>query len=72
MFDATSHPFAPWFLLHSNDKKRARLNGIKHILSQIPYKKIKRDKVKLPKRSEKQRYKEKLNLHKVKLVRDAF
>ena len=72
MFDATSHPFAPWFLLHSNDKKKARLNGIKHILSQIPYKKIKRDKVKLPKRSEKQRYKEKLNLHKVKLVRDAF
>jgi hypothetical protein len=33
---------------------------------------VKRDKVKLPKRSEKQRYKEKLNLHKVKLVRDAF
>jgi polyphosphate kinase 2 len=72
MFDATSHPFAPWFLLHSDDKKKARLNGIKHILSQIPYEKVKRDKVKLPKRSEKQRYKEKLNLHKVKLVRDAF
>ena len=72
MFDATSHPFAPWFVLHSDDKKRARLNGIKHILSQIPYEKIKRDKVKLPKRSDKNSYKEKLNLHKVKLVRDAF
>ena len=72
MFDATSHPVAPWFVLHSDDKKRARLNGIKHILSQIPYEKIKRDKVKLPKRSDKKSYKEKLNLHKVKLVRDAF
>ena len=72
MFDATSHPFAPWFLLHSDDKKRARLNGLKHILSQIPYEKVKRDKVKLPKRSDKKSYKEKLNLHKVKLVRDAF
>ena len=72
MFDATSHSFAPWFVLHSDDKKRARLNGLKHILSQIPYEKIKRDKVKLPKRSDKKSYKEKLNLHKVKLVRDAF
>jgi polyphosphate kinase len=72
MFDATSHPFAPWFVLHSDDKKRARLNGIKHILSQIPYEKIKQGKVKLPKRSDKNSYKEKLNLQKVKLVRDAF
>jgi len=72
MFEATSHKSAPWFLLHSDDKKRARLNGIKHILSQIPYEKVKRDKVKLPERSDKQRYKEKLNLQKVKLVRDAF
>jgi polyphosphate kinase 2 len=72
MFEATSHPLAPWFLLHSDDKKRARLNGLKHILSQIPYERIKRDKVKLPKRSDKKSYKEKLNLHKVKLVRDAF
>lgn len=72
MFEATSHPFAPWFLLPSDDQKRARLNGIKHILSQIPYERIKRDKVKLPKRSDKRSYKEKLNLQKVKLVRDAF
>ena len=39
---------APWYVLRSDDKKRARLNGIKHILSQIPYEKIKRDKVELP------------------------
>ena len=72
MFDATSHPLAPWYLLRSDDKKRARLNGIKHILSQTGYRKTKREKVKLPKRSDRSSYKEKLNLHKVKLVRDAF
>src|SRR5215213_1509051 len=50
MFAATSHPPAPWYVIRSDDKKRARLNGIKHILSMIPYKRIKRDKIQLPKR----------------------
>ena len=72
MFAATSHPSAPWYVLRSDDKKRARLNGIKHILSLIPYKKIKRPKIHLPKRSEKKRYDDKLDLHKVKLVREVF
>ena len=72
MFEATSTPSSPWYVLHSNDKKRARLNGIKHILSQIPYKRIKRKKVDLGKRSKKHRYDDKLNLHKVKLVREVF
>ena len=72
MFEATSRPFAPWYVVHSDDKKRARLNGIKHILSQIPYEKIKREKIRLPDRSKKQRAEDKLNLHKVKLVREAY
>ena len=72
MFAATSHPFAPWHVLPSDDKKRARLNGIKHILSQIPYERIKRDKVHLGKRSKKGRYDDKLDLRKVKLVREVF
>jgi polyphosphate kinase 2 len=72
MFAATSHPAAPWYVIHSDDKKRARLNGIKHILSLIPYKKIKRPKIHLPKRSDKHRYDDKLDLHKVKLVREVF
>lgn len=72
MFEKTSHPVAPWYVLRSDDKKRARLNGIKQILSLIPYKKINRDKVKLPKRTHKHKYDDKLNLHKVKLVREAF
>ena len=72
MFAATSHTAAPWYALRSDDKKRARLNGIKHILSLIPYKRIKRPKIRLPKRSEKSRYADKLDLHKVKLVREVY
>jgi hypothetical protein len=72
MFEATSHEAAPWYVIRSDDKKRARLNGIKHILSLIPYRRIKRDKVELPKRSNKHRYNDKLDLEKVKLVREAY
>ena len=61
-----------WFVVQSDDKKRARLNGIKHVLSQIPYKKIKREKVQLGKRSNKHRYDDKLDLRKVKLVREVY
>ncbi|HEY7005629.1 MAG TPA: polyphosphate kinase 2 [Sphingomicrobium sp.] len=72
MFAATSTRQAPWYVLRSNDQKRARLNGIKHILSLIPYERIKRDKVKLPKRSNKHHYKDNIDFHRVKLVREAF
>ena len=51
MFEATDTKHAPWRLIRSDDKRRARLNVISHILKTIPYKKIARDKVKLPKRS---------------------
>ena len=56
MFEYTDTDFAPWHIVHSDDKKRARLNVIAHILSQIPYKKIDHDKVKLPSRSDKKEY----------------
>ncbi|HEY5723489.1 MAG TPA: polyphosphate kinase 2 [Allosphingosinicella sp.] len=72
MFKATSNEVAPWHVLRSDDKKRARLNGIKHILSLIPYKRIKRDKVELPKRSRKNRYNDKVDLEKVRLVPEVF
>ena len=72
MFEATSSSAAPWYVLKSDDKKRARLNGIKHILSLIPYKRIKHDKIDLGKRSKKHRYDDKINLHKVKLVREVY
>jgi polyphosphate kinase len=56
MFEHTDTEHAPWYIVHSNDKKRARLNAIAHILSQIPYKRLKHDKVKLPDRSKKKKY----------------
>ena len=56
MFAATDTAWAPWHLVHSDDKKRARLNLIKHLLSKIPYEEAPREKVKLPKRSDKGAY----------------
>lgn len=58
MFKASDSSWAPWFAVRSDDKKRARLNIIKHILGQIPYKKTPRDKVVLPKRQKPGKYKE--------------
>jgi polyphosphate kinase len=56
MFKATSSKHAPWNVIRSDDKRRARLNCIAHLLRTIPYKKISRDPVELPKRSNKGRY----------------
>ncbi len=53
MLDATDTDFSPWNIVNSDDKKRARLNIISHLLSQIPYKKLKREKVTLPERNTK-------------------
>lgn len=50
MFAASDTAWAPWHVAHSDDKRRARLNIIEHLLSVIPYEDIKRDRVKLPKR----------------------
>src|SRR5206468_1576233 len=56
MLKATDSKHAPWHILHSDDKKRARLNCLAHVLNLIPYKKVPREKVKLPKRSMKGAY----------------
>ncbi|OAI42357.1 polyphosphate kinase [Verrucomicrobia bacterium SCGC AG-212-E04] len=56
MMDLTDTKAAPWHVVNSNDKKRARLNCIAHFLKQIPYKKAPRPKVKLPDRSKKRAY----------------
>ena len=50
MFQATDSSWAPWFVAQSNDKRRVRLNIIRHILDRIPYESAPREKVKLPKR----------------------
>jgi polyphosphate kinase len=56
MLEATDTKHAPWYILRSDDKRRARLNCIAHLLKLIPYKKVEREKVKLPKRSKKHAY----------------
>jgi len=58
MFEATDTDFAPWHVVRSNDKRRARLNLITHLLEQIPYKTAPREKVKLPKRQKPHGYRE--------------
>lgn len=58
MFAASDTAWAPWFMAHSNDKRRTRLNIISHMLSRIPYKDITQDQVvKLPKRGKIGKYK---------------
>src|SRR5438094_6324924 len=58
MFKATDTSWAPWYVVNSDDKKRARLNVITHLLSEIPYKTVLHDKVKLPKRQKAHGYRE--------------
>ena len=58
MFKATDTPWAPWHVIRSDDKKRARLNAISHFLSQIPYQDLPRDKPVLPKRQKAHGYEE--------------
>ena len=58
MFVATDTPWAPWFVARSDDKKRARLNIISHMLNNIPYEEEPREKVKLPKRQAAEDYRE--------------
>src|SRR5262252_2765215 len=56
MLEATDTKYAPWYILHSDDKRRARLACIAHLLKLIPYKKAPRETVKLPDRSKKGAY----------------
>ena len=59
MFAETDSSWAPWYVVPSDDKKRARLAVIRHILAKIPHKKVKRGRVKLPDRKTAGGYKSK-------------
>ncbi len=72
MLKATDTKWAPWHILRSDDKKRARLNAIRHILSLIPYKEIKRPKIKLPKREAKHAYDDQASLKGRKFVPEKY
>jgi polyphosphate kinase 2 len=58
MFAATDTPFAPWFVVNSDDKKRARLNLITHLLKQVDYRELPRGEIKLPRRQDAGGYRE--------------
>jgi polyphosphate kinase len=58
MFQASDTSWAPWYVVHSDNKRRARLNTLTHILSRIPYEDLKRPKVELPKRQHRGDYKD--------------
>jgi hypothetical protein len=68
MFKATDTKHAPWSIVFSDDKRRARLNTISHILATIPYERAPASKVKLPKRSNKGKYDDRASLKGRRLV----
>jgi polyphosphate kinase len=68
MFKATHSKHAPWHVIRSDDKRRARLSCIEHLLEMIPYKRMRGEKVRLPKRSNKGRYNDQAGLRGMKLV----
>jgi polyphosphate kinase 2 (PPK2 family) len=72
MFEATDTKHAPWYVLRSDDKRRARLNCLSHILSLIPYKPLRREKVKLPRRWTKHRYDDQASLKGRRFVPETF
>jgi polyphosphate kinase 2 len=61
MLQATDTDFAPWYIVNADDKRRARLNCISHLLSLIPYKAVKRERIELPKRQKPHGYLEPRN-----------
>jgi hypothetical protein len=72
MLKATDTKHAPWYIVRSDDKKRARLNCISHLLTLIPYKKVKKEKIDLPERSEKGAYDDQASLKGRKFVPEKF
>jgi len=72
MLEATDTKYAPWYILRSDDKKRARLNCIRHLLSLIPYKALPRQKIPLPKRSMKGAYDDQRPLKRRRLVQERY
>lgn len=72
MLKSTDTKFAPWHILRSDDKKRARLNCIAYLLKLLPYKKIKRDKITLPDRETKEAYDDDVSLKDRKFVPEKY
>jgi len=72
MLKATDTRIAPWHIVRSDDKRRARLNIIAHLLKAIPHKKIDRPKVKLPARSKKHAYNDEASLARRRFIPEIY
>jgi polyphosphate kinase 2 len=72
MFKATHSKHAPWHIIRSDDKRRARLNCIAHLLEMIPSKRVRGEKVRLPKRSNKGRYNDQAGLRGMNFVAERY
>jgi polyphosphate kinase 2 len=72
MLKATSTKHAPWYIIRSDDKRRARLNCIAHLLESIPHKRVQKDKIKLPKRTNKGRYDDQAGLRGMTFVTGRY
>jgi polyphosphate kinase 2 len=72
MFKATNSNHAPWHIIRSDDKRRARLNCIAHLLEVIPFKRLSHDQVRLPKRSSKGRYDDQAPLRGMTFVPERY
>ena len=72
MLDATDTDHAPWHLVKSDDKKRARLNCIAHLLSQIPYTRVRRSSIEMVDRSRKRAYDDQASIKHRRWVAETY
>jgi polyphosphate kinase len=72
MLEATDTKHAPWHIIRSDDKNRARLNCIAHLLGHIPYKRIKREKISVVGRSRKRAYDDETPMKKRRWIPEAY
>jgi polyphosphate kinase 2 (PPK2 family) len=72
MLKATDTRHAPWYIVRSDDKQRARLNTIAHLLEVIPYKKVKRPKIRVPSRSKKGAYDDQKSLAGRRFIKERY
>jgi polyphosphate kinase 2 len=72
MLMRTDSKHAPWHIVRSDDKRRARLNCISHILKRIPFENVSHAKVKLPKRADKRKYDDQASLKGMKFVAERY
>jgi polyphosphate kinase 2 len=72
MLEATDTEWAPWYIGPSDDKRSARLNCIAHFLSLVPYKKVKRKTIEIPKRSKEGEYDDRSSIAQRRFIEQKY